>query len=189
MLLHDNHVLARRHSFTLAFPVCSSQIQAVGFPSQENQARYQQLPLYMFAAAGETPSDGGISPGLNKELSGRRNLMTYYRLAVQDRQTTKWTWKTTALTSLQAVFQLLRTYEKLPQDSIRVFTASSKEDLDEMLSHENDGLTSSSVTATQCKRQGNSGSSQDLGNTACLLTSLMRSDILLERRYARFLGG
>jgi hypothetical protein len=75
--------------------------------------------------------------------------MTYYRLALQDRQTTRWAWKTTALTSLQAVFQLLRTYDKLPQDSIRVFTASAKEDHNEMLTHENNGLASSSVTATQ----------------------------------------
>jgi len=55
--------------------------------------------------------------------------MTYYRLAVQDHQTARWIWKTTAVTSLQAVFQLLRIYGALPQDSIRVFTASSKEDL------------------------------------------------------------
>ena len=68
--------------------------------------------------------------------------MIYYRLAFQDRQTT-------ALTSLQAVFQLLRTFSALPQDSIRVFAASSTEDLDEMLTHENNGLASSSVTATQ----------------------------------------
>ena len=81
--------------------------------------------------------------------------MTYYRLALQDRQTARWTWKTTALTSLQAVFQLLRTYGKLPQDSIRVFTASSTEDLDEMLSHENNGLACSSVTAKQFLQERN----------------------------------
>jgi hypothetical protein len=38
--------------------------------------------------------------------------MIYYRLAFQDRQTAKWTWKSTVLTSLQAVFQLLRTLDE-----------------------------------------------------------------------------
>lgn len=75
--------------------------------------------------------------------------MTYYRLALQDRQTTRWNWKTTALTSLQAVFQLLRIYSTLPQDSIRVFTASSKEALNEMLRQENNAAISGSVTAAQ----------------------------------------
>lgn len=75
--------------------------------------------------------------------------MIYYRLALQDRQTTKWNWKTTALTSLHAVFQLLRIYSTLPQDSIRVFTASSKEALNEMLRQENNASISGSVTAAQ----------------------------------------
>jgi hypothetical protein len=79
-----------------------------------------------------------------------RNEMIYYRLALQDRQTAKWVWKTTALTSLQAVFQLLRRYSALPQDSIRVFTTTSKEALNEMLQRENDAPASSgSVTAAQ----------------------------------------
>ncbi|HEX6556002.1 MAG TPA: hypothetical protein VF026_24805 [Ktedonobacteraceae bacterium] len=81
--------------------------------------------------------------------------MTYYRLALQDRQTTRWTWKTTALTSLQAVFQLLRTYAKLPQGGIHVFTASSKEDLNEMFRRQNTNLASSSVTATQFLQERN----------------------------------
>jgi hypothetical protein len=75
--------------------------------------------------------------------------MTYYRLAVQDRQSTHWIWKTTAVTSLQAMFQVLRSYAALPQDSIRVFTASSKEELREMLNRQNTSLASGSVTAAQ----------------------------------------
>jgi hypothetical protein len=56
--------------------------------------------------------------------------MTYYRLAIQNRQTARWSWKTTPITSLKAVFELLRCYRVLlPQDRIRVFTASSKEEL------------------------------------------------------------
>ncbi len=75
--------------------------------------------------------------------------MTYYRMAFQNQQTTTWVWKTTVLTSLQAVFQLLRSLSCLPQDRIRVFTATSKEDLNEMLTYENTNLASCSVTAAQ----------------------------------------
>lgn len=75
--------------------------------------------------------------------------MSYYRMAMQNRQTGKWIWKTTALTSLQAVLQLLRNSAALPQDRVRVFTASSKEGLNEMLSRENQDQESGSVTAIQ----------------------------------------
>ena len=76
--------------------------------------------------------------------------MTYYRLATQDRQTARWSWKTTPITSLKAVFDLLRCYQALlPQDRIRVCTASSKEALNEQLNRENNGLASGSVTAIQ----------------------------------------
>ncbi|MBV9227673.1 MAG: hypothetical protein JOZ18_00065 [Chloroflexi bacterium] len=75
--------------------------------------------------------------------------MTYYRIASHDRRTAKWIWKTTPLTSLQAVLQLLRSYSALPQESIRVFTAASKEDMNEMLKSENMSRASGSVTAAQ----------------------------------------
>jgi len=78
--------------------------------------------------------------------------MTYYRLAVQDRQSTQWIWKTTAVTSLQAVLHLLRSYRMLPQDGIRVFTASAKEELSDMLRRQNNYLASGSVTAAQFLR-------------------------------------
>jgi len=76
--------------------------------------------------------------------------MTYYRLAIQDRQTARWSWKTTPITSLKAVFELLRCYRALlTQDRIRVCTASSKGELNEQLSRENNGQASGSVTAIQ----------------------------------------
>ena len=81
--------------------------------------------------------------------------MIYYRLAIQHRQTTHWTWKTTAVSSLQAVFHLLRIYRMLPQDGIRVFTAASEEELSEMLKRHNTDLASSSVTAAQFLREKN----------------------------------
>src|SRR5262249_32028294 len=86
----------------------------------------------------------------------RSDKMTYYRLALHDRQTGKWSWKTTALTSLEAVFELLRCYRALlPQDRLRMFTASAKEELHEQLSQENNGLASGSVTASQFLQERN----------------------------------
>jgi hypothetical protein len=76
-------------------------------------------------------------------------MMTYYRLALHDQQTARWIWKTTELTSLQSVFQLLRIYGALPQDRIRVFTAPSNEELHEMLRRENQNQVSGSVAAAQ----------------------------------------
>jgi len=75
--------------------------------------------------------------------------MTYYRIALQGLQSSTWTWKSTALTSLDAVLRLLRIYSAIPQERIRVFTASSKEDMDEMLNRENNGRASGSVTGAQ----------------------------------------
>ena len=85
--------------------------------------------------------------------------MTYYRLAFQERQTPFWTWKSTGLTSLDAVLQLLRRISSLiPPDRIRVFSSSAKEDLHEMLSRENNGLASGSVTAAQFLQERGFGS-------------------------------
>ena len=54
------------------------------------------------------------------------------------------------IASLKAVIELLRCYRALlPQERIRVCTASSKEELNEQLSRENNGQTSGSVTAIQ----------------------------------------
>lgn len=75
--------------------------------------------------------------------------MTYYRIALQNYQSTTWMWKTTVLTSLSAVFQLLKIYRSVPQNRIRVFTASTKEQLDEMLCLENASRVSGSSTAAQ----------------------------------------
>ncbi len=107
--------------------------------------------------------------------------MIYYRLALKDRQTATWQWKTTALTSLHAVLQLLRSYKSFPQDHIRVFTSTSKEDLHEMLKRENNGLASGSVTAAQflCDRhmlvQEQAQDSPDQGITGHVAQSPLRS--------------
>jgi hypothetical protein len=72
----------------------------------------------------------------------------YYRVAIQVNQQPAWQWKSTVLSSLDALFRFLRLYSALPQDRLRVFS-SSRKGMDELLAHVNSGAESNSVTATQ----------------------------------------
>jgi hypothetical protein len=58
-------------------------------------------------------------------------------------------WKSTVLTSLDAVFGFIKLHEVFPRDRLRVFFSSSMEYLNEMLDRENQGLLSNSLTADQ----------------------------------------
>ena len=73
----------------------------------------------------------------------------YYRVAIQVDQVPHWQWKSTALSELSALFQLLRLYRAAPQDRLRVFSSSSREELNELLACENNGRASGSATAAQ----------------------------------------
>jgi hypothetical protein len=73
----------------------------------------------------------------------------YYRVAIQVNQQPPWQWKSTVLSSLDALFRFLRLYSALPQDHLRVFSCASREGMDELLAHENNGAESNSVTAAQ----------------------------------------
>ena len=75
--------------------------------------------------------------------------MIYYRVALQDKQTPTWKWKSTVLTSLDALLLFLRTYGSIPKEDVRVFFSSSAEEMEEMLSRQNQGLVSNSVSADQ----------------------------------------
>lgn len=79
--------------------------------------------------------------------------MIYYRLAVQEYETSKWIWKSTVLTSLVAVLHLLRIYSPLPAGRIRVFSSTCIEEMAGMLNRENDGLVSGSLTAGEFLRE------------------------------------
>ena len=69
---------------------------------------------------------------------------------MQHQQTATWAWKSTVVTSLQALFQLLRIYSVPPQDHLRVFCSTCKADLTEsMLSREHNNLAVYSVTAAE----------------------------------------
>src|SRR5260370_38313325 len=73
----------------------------------------------------------------------------YYRVAIQLDPSPLWQWKSTALSSLDALFQWLRLHRTLPQDRLRVFSSSSCEEMNEQLVRENKELRSISVTAAQ----------------------------------------
>jgi hypothetical protein len=74
----------------------------------------------------------------------------YYRIAIQRARDqldgpSTWQWKSTVLSSLESVFQVLRLYGALPQEYLRVFSSPSREGLEEQFRHENSGCGSSSV--------------------------------------------
>jgi hypothetical protein len=73
----------------------------------------------------------------------------YYRVAIQGDVSPTWQWKSTTISSLDPLFQFLRRFHDLPQDHLRVFSSSSREELSEQLVRENNGLGSHSVTAAQ----------------------------------------
>jgi hypothetical protein len=72
-----------------------------------------------------------------------------YRIAIQGDPSPFWQWKSTALSSLDVLFQWLRLYRRLPHDRLRIFSCISREGMDEQLVRENQGLGSTSATAAQ----------------------------------------
>jgi hypothetical protein len=97
--------------------------------------------------------------------------MTYYRLALQHPDTSIWAWKSTVLTSLDAVFHLLRVFRTLAPERVRVFSACCKEELNRMLDLENNGVATGSVTVTAFLRVGNpqtGKTAQDLAEQAAI---------------------
>ncbi len=73
----------------------------------------------------------------------------YYRVAIRTNNDSIWKWKSTPLSSLAALFGFLRLHSAITQDRLRVFTASSREEMNEMLAQENSGQMIRSVSAAQ----------------------------------------
>lgn len=71
----------------------------------------------------------------------------YYRVAILVNPSPRWQWKSTVLSSLDALFRWLRFYHALPLDHLRVFSAPSREEIEEQFVRENKGLGSNSVAA------------------------------------------
>src|SRR5712692_9421972 len=95
-----------------------------------------------------------LASGIVLSAQERRRHRMYYRIAIQRgrdqlARPSTWQWKSTALSSLQGLFQVLRLYGALPQEHPRVFSSPSREGLEEQFRQENSGLGSASVTAAQ----------------------------------------
>lgn len=73
----------------------------------------------------------------------------YYRVALRVNQPPNWAWKSTPLSSLEAVLLFLKTYHALPKDRLRIFFSASLESMEEMLALHNQGLVSGAVTVEQ----------------------------------------
>jgi hypothetical protein len=73
----------------------------------------------------------------------------YYQVAIQVDPSPTWQWKSTALRSLNTLILWLEYYRVLPHNRLRIFSSSSREELNEQLVRENQGLLSTSVPATQ----------------------------------------
>jgi len=96
----------------------------------------------------------------------------YYRLAIQRDISSIWQWKSTTTSSLTALLQFLRRFHDLPQDHVRVFSSSSREEMSERLVRENNGLGSESVTAAQFLQKRMLSSQQRVYTTTSSRTAL-----------------
>jgi hypothetical protein len=72
--------------------------------------------------------------------------MIYFRVARQMNQSSQWKWLSSMLNTPGTLFSFLDMYDRIPKDRLRVFFATSKEFLNEMLVRENSGLLSNSIT-------------------------------------------
>ncbi len=73
----------------------------------------------------------------------------YYRIAIQTAQSSSWQWQSTPLNSLNALVRWLQFYQVFPRDRLHIFSSCSREELHAQLAALNQGLLSTSVTATQ----------------------------------------
>jgi hypothetical protein len=73
----------------------------------------------------------------------------YYRVAIQVEAQPAWKWQSTALSSLNIVLQWLQVYRAFPQERLRIFSSPERAELNEQLARENQGLSSTSLPATQ----------------------------------------
>ncbi|HLX40634.1 MAG TPA: hypothetical protein VKR42_08875 [Ktedonobacteraceae bacterium] len=73
----------------------------------------------------------------------------YYRVAIQTSSSPTWKWKSTVLSSLDVLLRFLKMHHTIPANRLRIFASSSREDMNEMLMRENNGIDSNSVTAEQ----------------------------------------
>ncbi len=80
--------------------------------------------------------------------------MIYYRVALQSEHSSSWQWRSSTLTSVSSVFDILKVYAHIPKTAVRIFFSSSSVCMDEMLTRANDGLVANCVTIEQFLQRG-----------------------------------
>src|SRR5215469_14952640 len=75
--------------------------------------------------------------------------MLYYRVALRSSQSATWCWKSSPLTLLDGVLGVLKLYNCMPREHIRVFLSTSPEQMETMLGRENQGLLSTAIPVDQ----------------------------------------
>ncbi len=75
----------------------------------------------------------------------------FYRVAIRTDFTEPWQWRSTPLSSLDALFAFLRQYRAIPVERLQVFSSTTREDLNAQLAQANSELeahTARRVTAS-----------------------------------------
>jgi len=80
--------------------------------------------------------------------------MIYFRVALRTDQSSQWRWKSSILNTPGTLFDFLNMYDRVPKNRLRVFFATSREFMNEMLVRENSGLLSNSITVEEFLKSG-----------------------------------
>ena len=91
----------------------------------------------------------------------------YFRVAWRAKDETVWRWKSTPLTTLQALLGFLKLYGAFPRDRLRIFSSTSRDALNALLAEQNAGRDAVSVTAEQFLRERSMWSVGDTRREAC----------------------
>ena len=83
-----------------------------------------------------------------------RCKVIYFRVAIQMDQLSQWRWKSGILNTPGTLFDFLNMYDRVSKNRLRVFFATSKTVMNEMLVRENNGLLSNSLIVEEFLERG-----------------------------------
>src|SRR5207248_11703193 len=75
------------------------------------------------------PKGGLLSYNLRRDGLMKERKAMVYRVAIRMDRGSPWQWRSTPLSSMQALFGFLRLYQALPVDRVRVFSSATREEL------------------------------------------------------------
>lgn len=78
--------------------------------------------------------------GLQDDCTIRKEKEMFYRVAIRPDVTAPWKWRSTPLSSRDALFAFLRLYQSIPMDRLQVFSARTREELNAQLEMANRDL-------------------------------------------------